>query len=922
MTVFLTGTGAVFEMALPANNHPQAADTTTTTADAVAVRMTLDGARPQAQIVGAGKLASASNYLLGDDPRRWLTGVAHYASVAYQDIYPGIDLVYYSRAGRLRYDFVVAPGADPAHIQLRYQGMRDLEITATGDLLAHVGQPGMGVVLTQSAPFTYQDIAGARREVRSQFVITGDVITFALGAYDPAAPLIIDPALVYSTFLGGSGDDRAYAVAVDSSGAVYVTGETRSTNFPTAPSGSAYDTTRGGTVDVFVTKLNAAGTALVYSTYLGGSANDFGYGLAVDSSGAAYIVGQTLSTNFPTLNALRSTLSGTSDAFVTKLNAAGTGLAYSTYLGGSSTESGFAITVDASGAAYATGQTSSSNFPTQTPYDGTRNGSDAFVAKFTPAGTALAFSTFLGGSSSEAGRGIAVDASGAVYVAGQTASTNFPRVNAAQTTYGAGTDAFITKFNATGNTLAYSTYLGGSGSDIARAIALDGAGNAYVTGETASTNFPTRLPFQAANGGGTRDAFVAKLGATGNTLDYSTYLGGSANDVGHALAVDSAGNALVVGDTASGHTATRPFPRQDALQNTYGGGTADAFITWLTAAGDSLTFSTFLGGLTYDQARGVRLNVQGEAFVVGLTDSRAFPTTPGAYKPTRTQSGGQDDAFVTKLSFAPPVIGDTVGVKRSADGLIALRSALAAGAADYLIPYGLPSDMALVGDWDGDDVDTVGFYRPGTAFFSLSDQPASGYTFGYPPATAHYFGFGSLGDLPLAGDWDGDGSDSVGVYRVSTQTFYLRNAKNGGFADVSITILFAQPGDIPLVGDWNDDGRDTPALYRPSTSTFYLIDQATTGTVPASGYTIPVGNPGDVPLVGDWDGDGVSTPGVFRSGTFLLKNDLGAGLPFVTFAFGEAGDKPLSGKWRGAGGGTQPVGAKVEPEAAPTFDPG
>ena len=383
-------------------------------------------------------------------------------------------------------------------------------------------------------------------------------------------------ALVYSTYLGGSGNDTGYGIAVDGVGSAYVTGVTSSTNFPTR---SPYNATLLGTTDVFVTKLSPAGNALVYSTYLGGYGHDSGTGIAVDGAGSAYVTGPTDSANFPTRSAYQATFQGAPfDAFVTKLTSAGNALVYSTYLGGSGADWGAGIAVDGAGSAYVTGYTESTNFPTQSAYQATFQGApfDAFVTTLTPAGNALVYSTYLGGSDREWGAGIAVDGAGSAYVTGFTLSTDFPTQSAYQATNQGIQDAFVTKLTPAGNALVYSTYLGGSGGDFGGGIAVDGAGSAYVTGETASTNFPTQYPYQATYQGGAADAFVTELTPAGNALVYSTYLGGSSGDFGVGIAVDGAGWAYVTGWTTSTN-----FPTQSPYQAAYQGGLSDAFVTKL-----------------------------------------------------------------------------------------------------------------------------------------------------------------------------------------------------------------------------------------------------------------------------------------------------------------------------------------------------
>jgi len=504
-----------------------------------------------------------------------------------------------------------------------------------------------------------------------------------VGMYDTIRPVVIDPVLVYSTYLGGGGTDQSVSIAVDSSANAYVTGFTFSTNFPTTP--GAFQTTLGG-ADAFVTKLNATGTALVYSTYLGGSGGEEGFSLTVDSSGNAYVTGGTSSVNFPTTpGAFQTTFHGGGvDAFVTKLNATGSALVYSTYLGANGGDEAFGIALDSARNAYVTGETNSITFPTtpgafQTLSPGSffRN-DDAFVTKINSTGTALIYSTYLGGSrADDGGRGIIVDPSGNAYVTGFTFSTNFPTKGAGfslafQRTLGGGADTFVTKVNATGSALVYSTYLGGGGNDESFGIALDSARNAYVTGFTFSTNFPTTPgAFQTTLGGGA-DAFVTKLNFLGSALFYSTYLGGNQDEnfifgfsQEGSITVDSSGNAYVTGDTTSLN-----FPTTRAVQTTLGG-SLDAFVTKLSFSGDALIFSTFLGGSVGDVGIGIALDSSNEndVYVTGRTFSGNFPTTPGAFQ--TTFSGGFGDAFVTKIDtslFIPGLTGFWQDLNQSCGG--------------------------------------------------------------------------------------------------------------------------------------------------------------------------------------------------------------------------------------------------------------
>ena len=616
------------------------------------LRMNVVGGNRGAAVEGLNELEGKVNYLIGNDPALWRTDIPTFGRVRYREVYPGIDLVYYGNQRRLEYDFVVAPGSDPGAIVLEFGSAPKIEVeSATGDLLLGIGEK----TFRQRKPIVYQETSAGRREVEGRYALrNGGQVGFEVGEYDKSAALIIDPVLEYSTFLGGNGGDEAHSIAVDSAGNAYVAGFTDSTDFPIA---NAIQGVKRGTFAVFVTKLNAAGSALVYSTYLGGSNSDLGFAIAVDSTGSAYVTGTTFSSDFPTVNALQTmNASGNSsfgDAFVAKLNPAGSALVYSTYLGGSDPEQANGIAVDAAGNAYVTGLTRSTNFPTANALQATNAGNyDAFVTKLNAAGTALVYSTYLGGDKGDFGGSITVDSAGNAYVTGSTVSTTFPTVNAIQSTLaGSGdlSDAFVTKFNAAGSALVYSTYLGGSSYDSGSSIAVDSNRNVYVTGTTNSTNFPTANALQPANGGND-DTFVAKLNPAGSALVYSTYLGGSEHDHGNGIVVDSAGNAYVTGFTLSAN-----FPTAHAIQSTFGGATfsGDAFVTKFNVAGSGFVYSTYLGGDNLDWGLDIALDSASNAYVTGITSSKCFPTTTGAFDTALSLGAG--DAFISKISeTAPP----------------------------------------------------------------------------------------------------------------------------------------------------------------------------------------------------------------------------------------------------------------------------
>jgi hypothetical protein len=603
------------------------------------LRMKLRNANPAAKVTGMEQLAGTSNYFIGNDSAKWRTNVPTYAKVKYEGIYSGIDLVYYGNQRQLEYDFVVAPGADPHRIKFDVRGAKRIRRDEHGDLVLKLGDDE----IRWHKPVVYQEKDGAKQLIAARYAITEkNRVGFKVAKYDVSRPLYIDP-LLYSTYLGGSGVDSGYGIAVDSSGNAYVTGSTTSTDFPTM---NPLQPANGGGSDAFVTKINPSGSALVYSTYLGGSGDDWGQGIAVDTSGNAYVTGITTSTDFPTMNPLQAANGGGYDAFVSKINPAGSALVYSTYLGGSGYDSGQGIAVDTSGNAYVTGITVSTNFPvTPGAFQTACGGNCAFVTKFNPSGSALVYSTYLGGS---VGYGIAVDTSGNAYVTGYAFSTNFPVTPGAFQTTCCG--AFVTKLNPTGTALVYSTYLGGSELDEGYGIAVDSTGNAYVTGNTRSTNFPVTPGAFQTKLRGKYDAFVTKFNPTGSALVYSTYLGGSGGgkgvNWGSGIAVNSPGNASVIGYTSSNNFPITPNAFQHCLA-----GHTDAFVTKITPSGSALVYSTCLGGSSSQIGLGIALDSAGSAYVTGNTRSTNFPVTPGAFQTACGNPSSCSNAFVTKIEM-------------------------------------------------------------------------------------------------------------------------------------------------------------------------------------------------------------------------------------------------------------------------------
>ena len=627
------------------------------------LRIKLAGANPKPSIQGVDPLGGHVNYFIGSQTSKWQRNLPTYGRVAYRDIYPGIDQIYYGGSqDRLEYDFVVAPGADPNDIRMRFDGETGLRIDRNGNLAIALANG----TLLQHAPVIYQERDGHRERVFGKCVVASrDTIGFKVASFDHSRPLIIDPGLVYSSYLGGSTNDFGFAIAVDGAGNAYIAGAASSSNFPVTT--GAFQPALGGIRNAFVTKVNADGSGLAYSTYLGGSNFDAGGGIAVDTAGDAYVTGVTSSANFPvTSGAYQTALSGVVNAFVAKVQPDGSGLIYSTYLGHDATSEGSAIAIDSSGSAYITGLTNSSTFPVTTgAFQQTLGGfSNAFVTKMTPDGSGLVYSTFLGGSLFDSGAGVAVDGAGDAYVTGETSSANFPTTAGVfQTALGgpnAG-NAFVTKVTADGSSLAYSSFLGGSLFDSGAGVAVDASGDAYVTGETSSSNFPiTKSAFQSTIPGQI-SAFVTKVAPDGSSLAYSTYVGGNGNSQGQGIAIDSSGDTYVTGGTSSTNFPVTP----GAFQTTLGGSGGNAFLTKLDADGSNLDYSTYMGGSGNSQGamadgdggKGVAVDSAGNAYVTGITTSANFPVTTGAFQTTAGGTGSFFNAFVAKfdLTGASPV---------------------------------------------------------------------------------------------------------------------------------------------------------------------------------------------------------------------------------------------------------------------------
>lgn len=618
------------------------------------LRLRFAGANHQVEARGDDPLRGVVNYYLGADPAQWMTNVPTFGRVAFQEVYRGIDLVYYGRGRQVEYDFVVAAGADAGDIRLAFKGARGVELGKDGGLRV----AAMDGELLQRKPRLYQMVDGERVVVRGGYVLEGrGRVRFDIGRYEESLPLVIDPVFEYATYLGGPDDDRGLGIAVDGDGNAYVTGQ--------SPNGANGD-------DAYVAKLSADGTELEYLTALGGSFLDAGFDIAVDDAGRAYVTGATQSANFPVAGGLDNSFNGIVDAFVAKLNASGQ-IVYSGYLGGKRIDFAEGIAIDSSGNAYVTGPTNSkqSTFPAVGGPDVTHNGGyDTFVAKVNAAGNGLVYCGYVGGGGDDVGLSknfitnghIAVDADGNAYVGGMTDSTQdtFPDGNGFgalpgfDQTHNGKFDAYVVKVNAAGGGLDYATYVGGAGLDQGFGMAVDAAGNAYLSGNTKSSEatFPVTVgPDLTYNGG--RDAFVVKLDAAGTSLVYGGYIGGSSLDQGLGLTIDAAGALYVVGHTESSQSS---FPVAVGPDLTFNGTPelGDAFVSKVSPDGTMLEFSGYVGGKKGDAAFWIALDDAGNAYIVGDTDSKqaSFPDGDGfgALPGFDQEHNGGSEIFVVKIS--------------------------------------------------------------------------------------------------------------------------------------------------------------------------------------------------------------------------------------------------------------------------------
>jgi len=663
--------------------------------------------------------------------------------------------------------------------------------------------------------------------------------------------------LDYSTYLGGWNDDQGHGIILGSDGRTYIVGVSKSYDFPTEnPYQAIYG--GGGWWDAFVTALDSSGSALYYSTYLGGSNSDIGNGIALGSDGRAYVTGYTNSSDFPTEKPYQAVWGESNDAFVVALDSSGSAISYSTYLGGGGDDTGNGISLGMDGAVYVTGKTDSSDFPTKNSYQAVYGGGlhDAFVTALDPSGSALSYSTYLGGGGDDTAYGISLGTDGSAYVAGYTSSSDFPTENSYQAVWGGSNDAFVTALDPSGSTLYYSTYLGGGGDDTAYGISLGTDGRAYIAGYTSSSNFPTKNPYQAVYGGGEDDAFVTTLDSSGAALSYSTYLGGSGSDKAYGITPGTDGRAYVVGSTSSSD-----FPTDNPYQASYGGNNSDAFVTALDSSGSALSYSTYLGGNRSDNGKEISLGTDGKVYVVGYTFSSDFPTN-NPYQAGR--NGVSTDAFVSKLGMAAPswiydYNGDgtsDIAVFRGDSGLWAIRGITR-------VYFGGSSDKPIPGDYDGDGITEIGIFRPASGLWAIRG------------VTRAYFGGSTDAELP--GDYDGDGTWDFAIFRETSGLWAIRGITRA---------YFGGSEDSPAPGYYDGDGAENIGIFRGSTGLWAIRDVT----------RVYFGSSLDTIVPGDYDGDGAWEAGIFRetSGLWAIRG-------VTRVYFGGSTDEPVPADYDGDG---------------------
>jgi hypothetical protein len=830
-----------------------------------------EGTEGAARIEGGDATGARLNHFEGADPARWVTNIPMLSSIRYRSVWPGIDLVFRAAGETWRPEFLLREGASGDGVRIRFNE----PVSVEPDGSATIGTGTRSVRLAR--PLVETTLGGVARRGEASYRIHSDgSLGISALVVTRQGPVAFTPNLLFSGYVGGPSENTATASVVNSSYNVIVAGWALGSDMPVT---GAIQSVSGGSVDAYVAGFSSTGGALIFCTYLGGSGDDRAFGVAVDSSNNIYLTGWTSSGNFPVRNPIQSKPSGSRDAFIAKLNPAGSALVYSTYLGGTGVDQGNAIAVSSAGEALVVGDTTSSNLKVtggafQTRLGGTQ---DAFVAMLNPAGTAIEALTYLGGGAVEHGTAAVIDSSNNVIVAGSTYSNNFPTVSAEQPHSGGGQDGFLTKFSPGLQQAVFSTYFGGSAGSAGapeqiNCLGLRPSGNILVGGVTSSTNLPvTSGAPQNAFAGGNTDGFFGRFSSTG-ALQIMSYLGGSSDDGVNAMTLDFDGLVYLAGFTTS-----TDFPLVNSLQGPGGG--MDAFVVKTNLS--AIYFATYLGGNGNDSAAAISVDSLTSITVSGSTSSANFPVA-GA---VAAWPGGGVESFMSRisphftlaLSSAPTFLYDVwhdTGYNGSSLNL-------------NVSSFGQSGDIPVVGDWTGTGAKRIGIFRNGTWLLDINGN-------GVFDAGDKTVSFGQAGDIPVVGDWTGTGTIKLGLFRQGSFILDLSGHLSGVPTGVSdAQFVFGQSGDIPIVADWNQTGTSKVGVFRSGS---WLIDYAGSRLF-SSHVTYTFGQAGDVPVVGDWTGDGLVQIGVYRAGLWILDylNYTNMTYPstFLLLTFGGAGYTPL-----------------------------
>lgn len=842
------------------------------------------GANPKAVIEGEGESQGRIHHILAGrasgNASTWGQGVGSraYREIVYRNLYSGIDLRCRFTPAGWKNDFIVQPGADFSRIRMRYRA--DGGPVTLGES-QQLRIRTAGGEMEERIPAIYQTSTGGQTiPRRGAYRVGADgTIGFTIDAVDPALPLVIDPELYYSSYWSGSRHDSISAVAMGADDSIFIAGYAESTNIPVP---GAYQATHRGSTDGFVAKLAPGGKTLLWATFYGGTASERITAMALDANSRPVFGGWTNSTDLPKQSPIQTSLRGSTDSFVARLAANGATLDFATYYGGMGADSLNAIAVDSTGIYFA-GQTTSTDYPTVSALHSTSRGAqDGFVTKLNTSGSASIYSTYIGGNGDDAVMGIAIR-SGEAYIAGGTSSSNLTVLNGGGPR--GGLDGFVMRLSASGATLLYSTYIGGSSTaqglqEHATCIAVNNAGEAIIGGVTNSTNFPVVNPAQATLGGGGSDGFVMKLSANGATTLWSTYLGGSSYDIVSALTLRSTGQIAVAGMTGSFN-----FPVLNPIQASHGG-VYDAFVTTLATANGAITFSTLWGGSGSDAASSIAAGyLSGNLLLIGGTTSSINLPTLNAYQSTTTD-------FVNTNGFWANILvpggnvpkRDKVGIFRNGGWALDKTGDYTWNTGDVAFSLGVAGDTPIVGDWDGTGKKRVGIFRNGVWYLDTTGD--NNWTFGIDK---HYY-FGVAGDKPVLGDWAGVGKTCLGVYRAGI--WYLDWNCNGAWnTGIDKAYSWGTASDIPITGDWTGTGITRGGLYFQGNWKLDVNgDWAFTAGVDTQ---TTLGAATDLPIVADFAGTG-GAPQLYgyRPSTgawFFIFGTLGI--------FGYPGDVPIVGPW-------------------------